>query len=186
MARKTTEQAQAEVRAAAQAVLDERGVGAFTVDAVVERSGVAKTTIYRHWPSAHHLMIEAVSSRVHALPTPNTGDLRTDLRQLFTTLLGMVDRSPLRTTVLDLLAASSRDAELAEVRNEMVDGQMTPLHTVLELAQLRGELAPDLDLDLAADVLQGALFYRRMVRGAPVDPDQLDQLIQLALDGLSP
>ena len=44
---------------AATHILAEEGHEGFTVDAVVARSGVAKTTIYRHWPTKIDLLIDA-------------------------------------------------------------------------------------------------------------------------------
>ena len=46
---------------AAQELLAQSGVGGFTVDEVARRSGVAKTTIYRHWPSREALVLDAAS-----------------------------------------------------------------------------------------------------------------------------
>ncbi|HEX8935935.1 MAG TPA: helix-turn-helix domain-containing protein, partial [Pseudonocardiaceae bacterium] len=44
---------------AAVALLVERGFGATTVEAISARSGAAKTTIYRWWPSKGLLAIES-------------------------------------------------------------------------------------------------------------------------------
>ncbi|MGE2737502.1 helix-turn-helix domain-containing protein [Mycolicibacterium vaccae] len=50
--------------AAAFDILTQSGVGGFSVDEVVRRSGVAKTTIYRHWPSREALVLDAVGGPV--------------------------------------------------------------------------------------------------------------------------
>ena len=108
MPKKSSEQARAEVRAAARDVLAERGVAGFSVDAVVERSGVAKTTIYRHWPSAHHLLVDTAAEGSGTMPTPNTGALRSDLIEILSTMAAKVDEPGMRARILDLLAASGR------------------------------------------------------------------------------
>ena len=43
-------------------LLVEGGPWAVTVDAVVARSGVAKSTIYRHWESRDELLVEILAS----------------------------------------------------------------------------------------------------------------------------
>jgi AcrR family transcriptional regulator len=185
MPRKTTEQARAEVRAAAKAVLAERGVAGFSVDAVVERSGVAKTTIYRHWPSAHHLLVDTAATDEGAMPTPNTGALRSDLVEIVSTMTSKVDQAGMRSRILDLLAASGRDPQLEAVRDEMLETHLQPLHTVLELAQLRGEIGPSVDLALAADLIQGAMFYRRILRGDTLDQERIGRLVDTLMAGVS-
>lgn len=45
------EGADEEILAVARNVLSEGGYGALTVDTVAEQAGVAKTTVYRRWPS---------------------------------------------------------------------------------------------------------------------------------------
>ena len=42
-------------------MLREGGYGALTVDAVAERAGVAKTTLYRRWPSKSTLVAAALA-----------------------------------------------------------------------------------------------------------------------------
>jgi Bacterial regulatory proteins, tetR family len=49
-----------EILAVTLAMLKEGGYGALTVDAVAERSGVAKTTLYRRWPSKSALVAAAI------------------------------------------------------------------------------------------------------------------------------
>ena len=60
-------------------LLGEVGHGGTTVEAIAERSGVAKTTIYRHWPSRAPLLIDAFHCRVEHVEATPTGDVRADL-----------------------------------------------------------------------------------------------------------
>ena len=79
MARSLSEAARTKMlRAATDLVLD-AGVDGFSVDEVARRSGVAKTTIYRHFPSAKELLVAALDRTMKAPPTPDTGSLREDL-----------------------------------------------------------------------------------------------------------
>lgn len=186
MARKSSEQARAEVRAAAKEVLAERGVGGFSVDAVVERSGVAKTTIYRYWSSAHHLLVDTAALDLGPVSTPNTGNLRDDLVAIMSSMANLVEQDGMRSRALDLLAASGRDPLLEAARDEMLETHLQPLHTVLEIAQLRGEIDPSIDLGLVADLIQGAMFYRRILRGDPLSPERIAQMVDTLQAGIAP
>ena len=169
---------------AAREILDQRGVGGFSVDAVAESSGVAKTTIYRHWPSAHHLMLDTVERCTDTLPTPNTGSLRDDLITLFGELMTSVEQNGMRTLMLDVLAQSSRDEALELAKEEMMGGHLQPVRTILELAQLRGEIRADLDLETVTDMVQGPLFFRRIVRGQQLSPPALAVFVDAIIAGL--
>ena len=66
---------------ARQAVLDatadlvaEVGVERTTIDEIANRSGVAKTTIYRHFASKEVLVVEAVHACTSAFPSSPTPD----------------------------------------------------------------------------------------------------------------
>lgn len=50
-----------EILAVTLAMLRESGYGALTVDTVAELSGVAKTTLYRRWPSKSALVAAAIT-----------------------------------------------------------------------------------------------------------------------------
>lgn len=61
---------------ATRALLRETGYGGFTVDGVAERTGIAKTTIYRRWPSKGALVAAAIAPLA-----PQTGDAESILRE---------------------------------------------------------------------------------------------------------
>src|SRR5579871_5587195 len=65
-------------------LLTEMGLGGVSVDAVSRLSGVAKTTIYRHWPSRTALLLDACSKLGSRPEAPDTGSLRGDLDVLAT------------------------------------------------------------------------------------------------------
>lgn len=184
MPRRSTEAALAAVRTAAADVLAARGVGGFTVDEVATRSGVAKTTIYRHWDSVHDLLIDTVAARVEPVPTPNHGDLAADLRELYDRFSEVAATSGLRLLMLDLLAAAGRDPDLARAQQAMMGERTRPVRTVLELARHRGELPAGIDLDLATDFVQGAAVHRIVIQGGSLDPGEVERIINAVIAGL--
>ncbi|HYI08090.1 MAG TPA: helix-turn-helix domain-containing protein [Thermoanaerobaculia bacterium] len=62
------EGADEQILTAARALLRERGYREFTVDTVAERTGIAKTTIYRRWPSKGALVAALIA------PPPESSD----------------------------------------------------------------------------------------------------------------
>jgi len=82
--RPRSEQARLAILDATGELLLEHGLPGVSMDAVAERAGVSKATIYRWWPSKETLALEAVYRAWSAAeaPQPDTGSLRGDLRAI--------------------------------------------------------------------------------------------------------
>ena len=167
-------------------LISEGGLGAFSVDAVAARSGVAKTTIYRHWPARRDLLNDVFESFDAHTPTPDTGSLREDLRFLARDLAADLAEADWPKSVAAIVGEAEHDKDLAEAHRAHVRTEMTPLRDVLERAVERGDLPPDTDIELVAEHVSGALFFRRFVLHGTSTPDEADRLVDLALDGLVP
>src|SRR5215203_4904895 len=61
----------AAVISAATELLVEAGPGAVTIDAIVARSGVAKSTIYRHWTSRDEVLLDVMEVCAPDLVAPD-------------------------------------------------------------------------------------------------------------------
>ncbi len=169
---------------AAQEVIALDGIEGFTVDAVAKRSGVAKTTIYRHFSSGNELLIHAVDCMVQPFSTPNTGSLVGDIDAFMRMVLPILDDHAMRRTMVGVMAASISDPALNRVHQEMMEERMIPIKTILELAQGRGELDPELDLNLALDFVEGPFFFRKLVRQDALDDGQIRVLAEMIAGGL--
>ena len=142
MARPRSEEARRKALAAATDLIVERGVANLTIEEVAARSGVAKTTIYRHWPERASLIIDTVRATFEHVGTPDTGSLRGDLEAYFG---GMV-RADLSGKVGQLMPclidAAARDPEIELLLDRIGVERQQPILAIVERAQERGEL-PD-------------------------------------------
>lgn len=161
-------------------LLLEGGVHLTTVDAIAERAGVSKATIYRHWPSREQLVIDALESLKPHHDLPDTGSVRDDLVDLLGRLRDHLD-SPVAAGFTSMLGAAEHDPELAQLRQEYTAARRRPSELVVERAQARGELPADLDTDLFLSMVVGPLFYRRVVQGRPVPKRWCTQVVDAAL-----
>src|SRR5580704_702465 len=80
------------VLSAAWGLLHAGGYPALNVDDVAERAGVAKTTLYRRWPTKDHLAIAAAAQILGEVPIPDTGNLRGDLTEFGAALASSLNR----------------------------------------------------------------------------------------------
>src|SRR5580765_2309837 len=84
--RRSKDDVRSSTLAATYELLTEVGLSGLSVDEVSRRSGVAKTTIYRHWPERSTLLLEACMQFSPRMQTPNTGSLKGDLEALALTM----------------------------------------------------------------------------------------------------
>jgi AcrR family transcriptional regulator len=164
-------------------VVAEVGFAGFTVDAVAQRAGVGKATIYRRWASREALMLEAWLSCVAPLPEPDTGTLRGDLAEMFNAVNHGRPDDVMRRIFPQMIAASKVNPEVAGAYRTFIDERRRPLQGVLARAVERGELAPDTDLSLIHDLLVAPLMYRWMVSDGDVGPAVVQAIVDVVLTG---
>ena len=156
------------------------GLPAVTVEAVSSRSGVAKTTIYRHWSSREDLLADVLSSALPEPATPDTGSLRGDLRALARGLAaGLADERC--AALLSAIAFPDGDPVLDRVRMEATRARHGAVRLVVDRARRRGEEVPVDGPDGVIRSIAGPLFYRRFVEGVPPTPALADRCVERAL-----
>lgn len=185
MPRPRSDTARRKVIAAVTDILVERGAGGLTIDAVATRSGVAKTTIYRHWPDRAALVFDTARSHFADFDAPDTGSLRGDLRLYF----GLVDDHTLSGRAGDVmpivLEASHRDVEMAGILDAIAAERRRDLERILDQARARGEFTSDLDTDQLLGVIVGPVVFHKLVRRQPLTPAYIETCIEVALAGIA-
>jgi hypothetical protein len=101
-------------------------------------------------------------------------------------MLSMLSCSRIARVLTGLAVEMAHNPELAVAVRE---GLLKPNREVV-LATLRrgvatGELRPDADLDVVADLLVGPMFFRILVSGAEVTPELAAETVDLILRGIS-
>ena len=182
--RRTSGDVEEAILAATMEVLDEAGFEGLTVEAVAARAGAAKTAVYRRWPSKVPLVVEALIRAQPGFSVPDTGDLSTDMTELWKNAAGG-QRSVERLMPVVTAYLASDEGLMAQMRDRYFQPRLEALHIVIERAAARGEIRPDADPALAFDLLFGPLAYR-WLRGSPPDDETIAQLVGLARDGLRP
>ena len=169
-------------------LIAERGVHEFRTEDVASRAGVGKGAIYRRYRSKDELVTAAVGALVsEEIMVPDTGSTRTDLLALMREAVDLYSGSLPGRLMPNLVSAIAQRPELARtVREGFLAGRRAALSEVLRRGVERGDLRPDLDLELALDVLGGPLFYRLLVTGGPLDDQLAEGVADLILHGFAP
>jgi AcrR family transcriptional regulator len=160
------------------AILIESGAGAVTIERVSERSGVAKTTIYRHFSSRSRLIFEAFENLLHShLPSIGQGPIREQLVNLLRSLIAALTQTRWSPAVPSLVEAGERDAELQQLIHDFLVVRMEPCREALREAIRQGQLVDSLDIDTAVAMLAGPIFYRRLVSREPLDDGFAERVV---------
>jgi AcrR family transcriptional regulator len=158
-------------------LLGESGVSGFTIDEVARRSGVAKTTIYRHWPAREALVLEAASRISAAVEVPDTGSVQGDVTVILNNLGGLLGTARWSSVVPSIVDVAERDPEFAAVHGRIQRGHASPLREVLVRAAGRGELPATTDPAHVISALIGPLYYRRWFSREPIDEQFVARLV---------
>jgi AcrR family transcriptional regulator len=142
-------------------LLSENGLGGVSIDEVSRRSGVAKTTIYRHWKTRSDLLIDACSQLEASQNLPGTGNIRGDLMILLKGLVEMLNHARWASILPSVIDHAERDPSIAHLHSRLQREHAAPYHEVIKLAMKRGELPKRTDPSAMIAMLFGPLFYRR-------------------------
>ncbi|MFF4649875.1 TetR/AcrR family transcriptional regulator [Streptomyces sp. NPDC001380] len=178
---------------ATRAALAELGWGGLTMGHVAERAGVAKTTLYRRWPSRNELAVDAVADLFEDLEIVDLGSLQADIEAVVQRFAALLSRPETQAALLALFAEGTRDPLLRRrIREAIVDPQKELVRCGRARAQERGELPPDADeaaareeVDLIFDTIAGTVEHRILVSGESVGEAWIHRFTTLLLAPLS-
>jgi AcrR family transcriptional regulator len=165
--RPRSEIARKAILAAASELLLEHGLNAVSMDAVAERAGASKATIYRWWPSKELLALDALFSEWKPAPShrSETGSLAGDLLALIRPWVRQLASKPYGRVIAALITRAQSDPQFAEeYRLRFIEPRREPARAVFARAIARAEIPPGTDVEAALDLLYGP-FYHRVLQG---------------------
>ncbi len=157
---------QAILRAALELFI-EHGIDGASIEKIAKQAGVAKTSIYRRWTSREALLAQAIEVSRNA--TGYTIDLleRTsppDLVKLLIEACEVIAKPEIRKLMARLIGSSPDYPKLIEIYSETYYlPRRRAFVRALERAQIAGLLAENIDLEMLADMLIGALTHRLLM-----------------------
>ena len=150
-------------------VLGGRGYAAFTIEAVAEAARVAKSTIYRHWPTKLALIadaLETLNQQPRAEPAPGTA--RQTVERLVEHLASAFESSVLSSCIPALIEAAEHHHEVATFLHGYSASRRHTLVEAIRSGVDSGELPSHVDPELAALALSGAVVYCRTMTPTPL------------------
>jgi len=162
-----------------------RGFDKMTVDDVAAQAGVGKATVYRRWPSKEDLAVAAMEQIYSTeLPDPNTGTVEGDLVENFTNVLAFVNSPQGEAYFRMSMAESIRDPRIAALYRASTERAEETAAQMYFRGIKRGEIRPDIDIDVAVQWLGGIIGSRAITHRPLPQVEDVKALVKFVLDGI--
>ncbi len=165
-------------------LLCEQGFAGTTVEAVAERAGVGKATIYRRWATREDLLLAAGGEMGPCPGDPDCGNLRDDLVFLISGLVAMLTETPVGSLLPATVEEAARNPEMRSRLDAFIIERRAPVRAALARADERGELRAGVDHELVIDLLSGPVFTRTLLTGTPLEERVSERIVDAVLHGV--
>ena len=175
----------AAVLAATLEILAEDGFGALTIDAVAEKAGVHRTTLYRRWGTRERLVVDALAAQsTTEIPIPDTGTIQSDTEAIAKMVSANL-ASPLGRALAQGMVGHGEDDEIRSVTEEFWRTRFERTDVVVNRAIERRELPEDTDPRLVVEMVVAPVWFRSIVTRSPIDDALITQVVETVIRGFS-
>ena len=126
----------------AATIMLEQGVSGFTVDEVVSRTGIALSTVYRHWRTRDDLLSATIVYSGEPQVIPDTGSAANDVSELLALRRRHIAEhwDVNLQSLSGIIDAGRRNPKLLMAVTQVLDRVLAVLQTILKRGQERGEI----------------------------------------------
>ena len=182
MARRRGAELDAAIRSTVLLLLGEHGPAGVTMDSVAAAAHTSKPVLYRRWPDRRALLRDTLlATATTAIPSADTGSFRSDMLAVLRGWAALFtgERAALMRSVIVAIAA---DPELAATfRTDVIGWRKEEMNALLTRAIERGEVRPDVPIEVVRELGQSVLWHRLLVTGDPITDDLVVQLVDEVL-----
>jgi AcrR family transcriptional regulator len=172
---------------AATELLLEGGPNAVTIDGVVTRSGVAKSTVYRHWATRDELLADVFG---HVAPELELGDpslgFEDAVRDLVRRMVRMLSDPHWQRALPALMLLKLHQHDIAAIDQRMQDAQLGVCLDVLRRGVDEGRIRADDDQQLLLTLLIGPLMMASLTGSTELNDVFADRLATHFLTAVAP
>ena len=163
-------------------LLVEGGPSAVTIDAIVARSGVAKSTIYRHWEARDDVLLAVIEHCAPRIDPPEEAlGFEASLRRLLADLRRVLDDPDWARVLPALITLRTQNHGVADLEQRIEQRQERAVAEVLHRGVAEGRLAPGVDVDEATALLAGPLVFAVLMGKPAIDDAFCDQVVDAFL-----
>ena len=171
-----------------QATLDliaEIGFEGTTVELISERSGVSRSTIYRHWPDPAALLLEAFDPPSQSLEPPDvTGNFEVDLRGYIRHVAERLNDERFASALAAQVDKARRDPAYREAHLQYAVARNEHGVDIFQAGIRSGDLSSEVDPEIETDLILSYLVYQRLIRHRRLDDELVEGLTRSVLQRL--
>jgi AcrR family transcriptional regulator len=162
---------------AGREILVSDGWEAVTFVAVAERSGVGRTTLYRHWPTIDRFVYDILLREWAVEHHTPTGDTREDLVEELDDFRIRLHDPAVERPMLTTMDRASRDPAFAQLSGDLYEASSAAAAQIIRAGQERGDIDACLDLARAVAELAGPLIYQRLLGRRTLDREFVEHVV---------
>lgn len=175
---------EAAILEAAEAIMAEQGIAGFSIEAVAKRARAGKPTIYKWWPGKTALLLDVYHQQKPASVHLDTGTVEGDVFAFLSGVFAHWGDTGAGQVFRFVIAEAQRDDVAAASLAEYAAERRIQSGEIFQRGIARGELSPDIDVGLCADLLAGFIWQRLLTGRIERDPAQLRQVARQMVRGL--
>ncbi|MBL4645493.1 MAG: TetR/AcrR family transcriptional regulator C-terminal ligand-binding domain-containing protein [Rhizobiales bacterium] len=155
------------------ALIRDCGIGQVTHQSVSLKSGISRSTLYRHWPEFSDLLNDAFIkvSKPPISKFVSAGSLKADLQNLLTGLTSAIEKTEWGQVVPQLIAVAAVNSGSAKVLHRFVQDRLDVAEQIIVAARARGEYNTDITSENFMILVVAPVYYRFLLAGLPIDDD---------------
>jgi len=173
---------------AAAELLDGRGYPSATIEAIAAKAGVAKTTIYRWWPSKAAVLLDLFDTiGDKTILDPESGNVVSDLKIYLKALLALMSGTIAGKAAAGMTVEAQSDPAMKdEICAHFSEFRQVVLNQIVDRAVLRGEIRTDIDRRQIEDLLIAPFWYRLLIAHEPMSVEECEHHVDVVLSGIAP
>ena len=166
---------------AAASLLAEEGFERLTIEGIAERSGVARSTIYRNWDDRSVLLADAFAHMCAFPEIPDLGSMADELRFLATEIATALSTAEWAKALPSLVGAAHHDDGLVAAKMRLSEQRRRSTGAIFARARERGEIGPGVDPQRLAEYFAAPLFFRFLMSHQPIDDEFIDSHVAMVV-----
>jgi AcrR family transcriptional regulator len=165
----------------------EGGLSAATMEAIAERAGVGKATIYKWWPSRGAVALEGfMVSAADSWSLPEGASAPEALRVLVASAVRLFAGTRAGQLMRSLAADAQSQPEIAlALREQWFGPRRAVAAEIIRKGIENGELRADLDLAVTLDLVFAPVYYRLLFGHEQMDEEFAARSIEQVLHGIA-
>jgi AcrR family transcriptional regulator len=163
------------------------GFFAISMESVAVRAGVAKTTVYRRFPDATELGVEALRRLKGPAEEPPRGDAREQLVVLAQRLRRTWSNQRFAAAMRRAVAEGTRQPDLfRDCRDRLVGPHLLLMNAAIERAKDEGLIRSDVDTALVRRLIIGPVLAAAFTLQRLPTAEDVERGVDVVLGGLAP